>query len=216
MNARRDAWLLDFDGTVAPVDIGARVIARFATGSPEGSRALLERWMRGEVGHRELTEAECRRIDATREEVLEFTRDFGLDPEFADFARAAFARGDQVMIVSEGLDVYIADLLERAGLSEIPWAANHARFEDRRLVPTFPHARAECGSCGNCKGGHVRDFQSMGHRVIFVGDGFSDRCGARAADVVFARDALLEWCRTAGVPAHPFPGFAALAGSLAA
>jgi 2-hydroxy-3-keto-5-methylthiopentenyl-1-phosphate phosphatase len=52
--------------------------------------------------------------------------------------------------------------------------------------------------------------------VIYVGDGLSDRCGARAADIVFARGALLDWCRSEGVEARPFHGFGGLIGALAA
>ena len=45
---------------------------------------------------------------------------------------------------------------------------------------------------------------------MMVGDGLSDRCGARDADVVVARGSLLEWCRTEGRAVTPFEGFVAL------
>jgi 2-hydroxy-3-keto-5-methylthiopentenyl-1-phosphate phosphatase len=44
-----------------------------------------------------------------------------------------------------------------------------------------------------------------------VGNGLSDRCGARAADEVVARGELLEWCRREGVPAEPFADFTQVA-----
>jgi 2-hydroxy-3-keto-5-methylthiopentenyl-1-phosphate phosphatase len=44
-----------------------------------------------------------------------------------------------------------------------------------------------------------------------VGDGLSDRCGARAADRVFARGGLLEWCAANGVAAAGFDSFADVA-----
>ncbi|MGH7724962.1 MAG: hypothetical protein ACREOU_05990, partial [Candidatus Eiseniibacteriota bacterium] len=44
-------------------------------------------------------------------------------------------------------------------------------------------------------------------RTVFIGDGLSDRCGARAADVVYAKGDLLAFCRDAGIPARPFANF---------
>lgn len=210
------AFLCDFDGTVSPGDIGASLVQRFAVGRELEARAALERWRRGEIGHRELTELECDRMVVTQEQALAFARGFELDPGFPPFARAAAVRGDAVMVVSEGFGFYIADALERAGLAEIPWAANHARFEGEAMRPDFPHADPSCRRCGNCKGRHVRRYQEQGYRVVFVGDGLSDRCGAGAADQVFARDSLLSWCREQGVAADPFLGFAALAEKVAA
>jgi 2-hydroxy-3-keto-5-methylthiopentenyl-1-phosphate phosphatase len=46
---------------------------------------------------------------------------------------------------------------------------------------------------------------------VLVGDGFSDRCGARAAAAVLARGSLLEWCERESVPARPFEDFADVA-----
>ena len=40
-----------------------------------------------------------------------------------------------------------------------------------------------------------------------VGDGLSDRCAAREADHVMARDELLMWCRSEGIAATPFQSF---------
>lgn len=212
----RTAYLCDFDGTVSPADIGARLIQRFAVGGESVAAEALRRWKVGEIGHRELTEVECRRVVASAEEALEFARGHAIDPDFAPFAHAARARGDVVMVVSEGFDFYIADQLGRAGLADLPWAANRARFEGQRLFPEFPWADPSCDRCGNCKGQHARAHRARGFRVVFVGDGLSDRCGAKAADTVFARASLLDWCRREGVAVRPFVNFAALAEAEAA
>jgi 2-hydroxy-3-keto-5-methylthiopentenyl-1-phosphate phosphatase len=39
---------------------------------------------------------------------------------------------------------------------------------------------------------------------VFVGDGYSDRCAALAADRVFARDGLARYLTDAGVSYEPF------------
>jgi hypothetical protein len=110
-------------------------------------------------------------------------------------------------VVSEGFDFYVRDLLERAGLGALPWSANVLRFENGRVRPEFPNADG-CGRCGNCKGTHVRAWRARGYRTVLVGDGLSDRCGAREADQVLARRDLLAWCREEGIAVTPFDDFA--------
>jgi 2-hydroxy-3-keto-5-methylthiopentenyl-1-phosphate phosphatase len=204
-------FLCDFDGTISPSDIGAAFARRFSPGGAAESPEFLARWMHGEMGHRELTLAQCELLRVTREEAMAFARDFTIDPHFAPFAREVEARGDAVAVVSEGLDFYVRDLMERAGLGDLPWSANVLRFEGDRVTPEFPAAADGCGRCGNCKGGHVRAWRARGFRTVLVGDGLSDRCGAREADRVIARRDLLAWCGREGIPVTPFEDFADVA-----
>jgi 2,3-diketo-5-methylthio-1-phosphopentane phosphatase len=207
----RRAFLCDFDGTISPTDIGAALVERFSPGAGRERAALLARWAGGELGHRELTVAEFDLVRVSEPEARAFARGFAIDPHFARFAAEMLARGDAVMVVSEGLDFYVADHLGRAGVGELPWAANHARFEGDRLIPEFPWSAGGCGRCGNCKAQHARRYRARGYQVVAVGDGLSDRCAAAEADVVLARGALLEWCRARGLAALPFADFADVA-----
>lgn len=205
------AFVCDFDGTVSPSDIGAAFVNRFRDGADDELASALARWRAGEIGHRELTEIECSALRASAADAYAFARGFALDPEFAPFVSSALAAGHRVAVVSEGFDFYIADRLANAGLEHVPWSSNRVRFEGTRVIPEFPHANRGCGRCGNCKGERVRDEQLEGRTVVFVGDGLSDRCGARAADRVFARGALLAWCEREGIAATRFDDFADVA-----
>jgi HAD superfamily phosphoserine phosphatase-like hydrolase len=207
----RTAYLCDFDGTVAPEDIGATFVRRFSNGRARELRPLLERWRAGEVGSRELAAAECRLLTVSEPEALAFARGFALDPGFDPFVREVEARGGVVEVVSEGFDFYVRALLERAGLGALAWSAVGSRFVAGGFEPVFPPAEGGCGRCANCKGRHVRERQALGYPVVLVGDGYSDRCGARAADRVVARGDLLEWCRREGIAATPFETFADVA-----
>lgn len=206
----RTAWLCDFDGTISPTDIGAALIRRFAPEAGERRAALFARWKREEIGSRELSREECSDVRVDAEAALAFVRGFEIDPGFAAFAAAAEARGDEVLVVSDGFDFYIREHLTRAGLERLPTFANIAHFEGGRLTPEFPHSGG-CGRCGNCKGAYATRWRERGYRTRVVGDGYSDRCAAREADEVFARGSLLEWCRAEGREVTPFEGFGALA-----
>ena len=59
---------------------------------------------------------------------------------------------------------------------------------------------AVCATCGEpCKRGGL-----AGEPYAYVGDGYSDRCAALAADRVLARDALAAHLDRLGVPYEPF------------
>lgn len=204
----RTAYLCDFDGTVSPVDVGARLMARFSRATASEHAALQSAWSSGALGHRALTEAECTHLRCGAEEAVEFVRGFSIDADFPAFVRQAAARGDAVCVVSEGFEFYIRLLLGREGLDGLPLSANQLRFDDGRAYPEFPHAERSCGRCGNCKGAEVLAWRARGYRTVMIGDGLSDRCGAREADAVLARGALLEWCRREGLEAVAARDFA--------
>ena len=50
--------------------------------------------------------------------------------------------------------------------------------------------------------------------VVYVGDGYSDRCAALAADRVFATDGLARYLERRGVRHEPLTDFYALASEL--
>jgi len=203
----RTAYLCDFDGTVSPRDIGAAFADHFSDGAG-GRVPELAEWLAGRIGHRAITRAQCATVRAREADALDFTRTFALDPAFAPFVATARARGDEVMVVSEGFSFYVRDHLARAGLADLPWAANDLAFmDDGRVEPSFPFADPTCDSCGNCKAQHVRRYRERGFHTVLIGDGVSDRHGALAADTVLARGSLLEWCRAEGVPHTPAGDF---------
>jgi len=70
----------------------------------------------------------------------------------------------------------------------------------------FPHGDLACGRCAVCKGLVCDRARADGRRVIFVGDGASDRCAIGRADVLCAvRGSLLERaCRERHTPHVPF------------
>lgn len=143
-------------------------------------------------------EQECAITRASREQVQAFADSQELDPHFGDFVNFCRTRKLNVSIASDGLNFYIERILKNYGLPDVQVHANHLVFKDeRRIGAEFPYFEQGCGACGNCKGYHVQQARESGDLVVYIGDGLSDRCGARAADIVFAkrnRD-LIRFCR---------------------
>lgn len=188
--------LCDFDGTVSTTDVGNRMFAKFAD---DGWREVVQSWKDGRIGSRDCLIAECSLARATPEQVRRFALSRKIDAQFKPFVQYCRGHHIPVVILSDGLDFYIDLLLEKYGLKDLPRFANHLEFRGNELVPSFPFCHRGCRRCGNCKGYHVRRYRREGYAVVYVGDGFSDRCGVDGADVVFAKGDLSRYCRQKGL-----------------
>jgi len=202
-------YLCDFDGTVAREDVGNRFFRAFIA-DHAALDALLAQWFAESMGGRDILAGECAlaRVDEPSARAFALAH-ASIDPTFPGFVAAARAAGSDVAIASDGLLLYIRAILDANGLAGVEASANGLVFgQGGTIAPRFGSAPGEgCGRCGSCKGAVLRARAAGYARTVFVGDGLSDCCGARAAEVVYAKDDLLTWCRLEGIPARPFTNF---------
>jgi 2,3-diketo-5-methylthio-1-phosphopentane phosphatase len=194
-----DAVVVDFDGTACLHDAGVDLLERFGD-DPErtGELGELDRaFDAGEIGLRDVLVAEAASLRGTRDELIAFALTHcPLDPTFGAFAAWAADEGLPLTIVSDGFGLHIRPILEAAGLGHLSVSTNDWR--DGRLSIGAPHPI--CVGCGTCKKQAVERARAEHGTVAFVGDGVSDRFGARYADLTFAKGHLAEHCREEGIP----------------
>jgi 2-hydroxy-3-keto-5-methylthiopentenyl-1-phosphate phosphatase len=120
-----------------------------------------------------------------------------------------FAERYEPLIVSSGLPQIILPVLKREGL-DLEVRANDADPRSDGWLVKFRH-EGLCEVCGDrCK----RRSLPADRPLVFVGDGWSDRCASRAADRVFARTGLAEYLAAEGVPYEPYETFHEIAAAL--
>jgi 2-hydroxy-3-keto-5-methylthiopentenyl-1-phosphate phosphatase len=197
--------VVDWDGTAAMQDTLIEAMAEFGDWQVylDASAAL----KRGEITLHEEIRRDAEGIKAPLEEVqawlVENTDLRAGFPEFAERFRP--------VIVSSNFRQLIEPVLAAHGL-ELEVRANEVEWHPDGWRGTFRNGDA-CGSCGEpCKRADLPDDEA----VIYVGDGYSDRCAARAADRVFARDSLARYLAEQGVPFEPFEDFDDVGRALAA
>jgi 2-hydroxy-3-keto-5-methylthiopentenyl-1-phosphate phosphatase len=200
----------DFDGTVATEDVGNKLFRHVA-----GDRAMeiVRRYQDGVTGAVECFEQECLAAgNVPRDDFIRFVDQFEIDQSFEPFLKFCTENEIPVTILSDGLDVYVEHLLRKAGLAEIPYYANHLEFEKRggmtHLVPSFPYTDSECDRCANCKRNHMLTLSGDDDVIVYVGDGYSDRCPVTYADIVFATGDLIKYCQSKNITYHVFRTFA--------
>lgn len=185
--------ICDFDGTVSRRDVGHEVLKYFS-----GSRWVeIDRaYCKGEIGSMDAYSIIASFIKIDPDELLSFLdRHSELDPGFKAFYRFCVDAGMGFKIVSDGLDFYIREILSRHGLAGIDFYANNLVIgPDHSVAINFPHSNGECRKCGTCKSNILAALKDRYSRVIYIGDGYSDVCPARSADVVFGKKTLHLKC----------------------
>jgi 2-hydroxy-3-keto-5-methylthiopentenyl-1-phosphate phosphatase len=196
LDLTRSSVFIDFDGTVSVEDVGTHLLRRLATG---GWEAIDERYARGEIGSRQCIAELCAFLPSGRDLLLEVAAEVPLDPGFGPLVAFLRAAGAEVLVVSDGFGFYVGPRC-----AQFPVDVVASDVDDGR--PVFPNAdpTCPCGQCGTCKARPVRAASRRGRTTILVGDGASDRYGAEAADVVFAKPPLASLCRGLELPCVEF------------
>ncbi len=193
--------LIDFDGTLTERDADF-VIADAALGpAREGAyRPLAEAFEALQISTRQFFEGYLEIVGLTPEGFASHAHAVPLRSGLASLVAFCRERGVELHVVTEGLDVYVNPVLARMGLEGVPLSANRAIHLGEGRYEVAPGLDAEsCERCLSCKGAHARRARAAGYRVALVGNGASDLCGAREADLVFARDTLLAHCQREGL-----------------
>ena len=210
MDNKNIRLFVDFDGTVTDRDVGNGIFDRFLR--PDliergWHEEIINEWKAERVSSLECLTRECQYSIVTEDQFREELDNFELTPGFVETAHYCRDNDIPLMILSDGLDYYIEYILARNGLGFVEFRANHMFFSNGSLGVEFPYNEYGCGKCGNCKRWHMNTHVVDGERVIYVGDGYSDRYAIHSADVVFARRDLAEYCKSENLSYHPFGTF---------
>ena len=205
--------VVDFDGTITEQDLLDEIAETF--GDPEVYRELDKGLDRRELTLHEVLRREFEPVTAPLDDVVVWVLAHArVRPGFRELVVLARERGWRLVVVSSGFRELIEPVLAREGLSGVELYSNsvdpdprgwRVRFLDETLCKTCEQA---------CKRSTVSALAD-GSEVVYVGDGYSDRCAAEDADLVFARRGLAAYLSGRGVPFEPFDDFFQIAGRIA-
>jgi 2-hydroxy-3-keto-5-methylthiopentenyl-1-phosphate phosphatase len=184
--------VLDWDGTVTEVDSLHMVLLEF------GDVGVYER-AEEDLGRaltlHEVIEVEFSTVRAPLEEVVSWlVENVRVRPGFSELVERF-----RPLVVSSGFHELIEPVLARERV-EVDLRANRldARPEGWRVLWRDERVCEVCGE--SCK----RLTLPAEAELVYVGDGYSDRCAALAADRVFARDGLAAYLEERGVACEGF------------
>ncbi len=198
---------IDFDGTITQKDTLQMVLDRFA---PANWWYIENDVIAGKRTDSEALQAEFDLVEADWDEVMRFLDDeVVIDPDFSSFVDYCSTNRLPLTILSGGFEEFIERILNNhIPQRRISFIANHIEIRNKRWK-VIPNAGMKInGLCNHCKSYHLQQAKNFGKRVIYIGDGTTDRCPALRADIIFAKHHLADYLSAEKIAYYPFTGFA--------
>lgn len=186
----------DFDGTITMDDVSFLLLDAFADGD---WRQLLEQYKEGKIPVGQFNMQAFAMVKSDRRTLLDFMKDkVEIRAGFNELLSYCQQQGFRFVIVSNGLNFYIEDILKGMGITNIKVFAAQTRFDPKGVEVKY------IGPDGdelqdNFKVAYTRLFLNMGYQVIYLGNGISDLSPASQSHHVFATGELSDACKQANV-----------------
>lgn len=183
----------DFDGTVTKEDSVNKFLTLFAD---KEWLEVEEEWIRGEIGSKECLLRQVNLVpELSMQDLADYIDSIEIDESFIDFYKYVQSQNSELVIVSDGFDLFIKETLRKHNLKGIKYYSNTLIFKDNRLNLEFNYGNPYCkngsGVC-KCSTTRIKDF-------CYIGDGLSDICVARKAGTLFAKKNLKKYCDEAKI-----------------
>ncbi len=194
----------DFDGTITEEDVSFVLLNAFADGD---WRQLLKEHQEGKMSVGRFNTEAFAMVKADRESLLKVAKGrVKIRPGFQELVTSCHRKGFRFVVVSNGLDFYIQEILGDIGMADIEVFAAKTRFHAKGLDVQY------IGPDGSpldedFKGAHVNSFLGEGYRIIYIGNGTSDILPARQCYYIFATSVLLTHCQQTNLAYAPFTDF---------
>ena len=203
------AIVLDFDGTITQEDSNDLLV--HTLGNEKNAEIEIE-FCAGRMSNREAMEQHFENMHISAREYRNFiSNNINIDKDFDEFLQYVRGRDVPLFVISAGFRQGIEEVLGEERLRGIQIFTNDLLGEPY-ISPRFAYSNPDCrksfGPCGNCKQICVDIIRDQTNRkVIFAGDGLTDRCIAEKSELLFAKHDLARYCDECNLPYQPYSCF---------
>jgi len=180
--------VFDFDNTITDFDVLDDIVSRFSINKKWVK--LENAWLKKKIGSEECLRGQLKGVRVTKADLLRYLDKIKVSLYFQKVINLLRKHGARVEILSDNFAPFIRRILRKNRVSGFKLYANNISFRGNRLVPSFPHRNVSCFSCAHCKTNNLPSERRGDKILIYIGDGNSDICPAKKADIVFAKGTL--------------------------
>ena len=194
----------DFDDTVTEGNVSAAIRSVFG---PDELDDMEADYLSGKYSVEESNIRQFSKVRGTRKEIEDFVLgDIVVRYAFDEFVEYCRGVGARLAIVSSGLDLYIAPVIEQLELDPLEVYSGQARVSPEGVEVEYREPGGTVITSG-FKESYLRHFKAEGHTVVYIGDGLSDIVPASEADFVIARATLEKHCQDNELAHYSFATF---------
>ena len=191
----------DFDGTVTKKDTVNTFFEKYA--SPKWLK-YEKLWIAGKITSQENAIKQVALLqNISQKKLNDFIDEIEIDDYFLEFLEYTKSKNIKFTILSDGFDLFIKKTLQKYNIKDIPFYANHLIYENNSFKIEFPYHNPQCDiGAGMCKCEKVKEKE-----FCYIGDGTSDLCIARKANLLFATKNLQKYCEKNLINHYHFKSF---------
>lgn len=198
----------DFDGTITLLDSTVALVETYGNELNKRDEVL---FIGGQLTNREAILRHYRTMLLSPQMYYDVVYSMPIDPGFGRFYRAVKSLGFGVTVLTgsaaEGVRAYLA----QNGFGDITVYGNELRVENGAVIlyckDQIEETYCKKGPCAHCKSLHLERARQEGKRVVYFGDGLTDLCAAKHADLLFAKGILAESCEKNSIAFERFESF---------
>ena len=200
----------DFDGTISKKDFFYMVTDTVLKNKKD---ALLpwQDYLNGKIKHIDAMTGIFSQIHLTQDELDKFISTIEIDPYFYDTAKYCVEKNIPFYICSAGTNYYIkkriSDTLSKYNIILVSNDATYSQQNGMKLIAPKETSPYYNSNTGIAKDKIVQKLKNDGFFTIYAGDGKPDFKSAKIADIVFAKDMLLELCKKENIKTKSFNDF---------
>lgn len=207
---KKIALISDFDGTISKKDFFYMVIDNLLSNKKDALVPWND-YLNGKIKHIDALTGIFSQIHLTQQELDSFISTIEIDSFFYDTAKYCMNKNIPFYICSAGTNYYIkkriANTLKEYNIILVSNDATYSQQEGMKLIAppeTSPYYNLNTGIS---KQAIVQKLKDEGFFTIYAGDGKPDFKSAKIADIVFAKDMLLELCNKENIKTQKFDNF---------
>jgi len=207
---KKIALISDFDGTISKKDFFYMVIEQLLKDKKD---ALVpwKQYLDGKIKHIDALTGIFSQIHLTQQELDDFISTIEVDSYFYDTAKYCNDNKIPFYICSAGTNYYIkkriSDTLSKYNVVLISNDATYSQQYGMKLIAPAENSPYYNANTGISKQAIVQKMKEDGFFTIYAGDGKPDLKASKIADIVFAKDMLLELCKKENIKTQPFENF---------
>lgn len=190
--------LCDFDGTITTFDTNVRLFDKY--GEENYINKIRRKYYNEEIDLKTLCKLEFKSISMMEKDYLNYIlTEVQLQNGFRTFYNNLQKYNIPFAIVSGGFINGIKPFMKKHGFENIPIYANKLIFNDGNIEVEFYDEKHLIYAIHkedyiDCKVEILNRYREKYRKIIFIGDGSTDKNVAKEADILFAKDYLEEYC----------------------